>query len=284
MGMPMSPNLLLQQPLLRDQIVLTFYLMFEYFHFSGAEPYYTLENNSTRTEPPEMARDLDQKIQKAYLGHPHHYVFDNSTDFEGKLNRLIDRISKIVGLPTNLSKRSAKFLLKSIPDPKSFPDDVAYQTFEVEKIYLIHQDAVDGKEYSFVRKRTTIAKSTGERWGSVYQLTEVKHASNGELIEQKRIITAREYNTVYKTRDLSRHVIRQERISFLYKLQSFTIHKYLTPQEGLCLLHAQVENHDGSYAPQVDLPPFLDVDRRLDGNDERELGAYKLSIVKEGDA
>lgn len=39
-----------------------------------------------------------------------------------------------------------------------------------------------------------------------------------------RIITAREYNTAYKSRDPSRHIIVQKRISFLYKLQSFTIH------------------------------------------------------------
>jgi predicted ATPase len=50
----------------------------------GAEPFYTLENNATRSESAEQARDLDKKTQKAWVGHPHMYVFDNSTDFEGK--------------------------------------------------------------------------------------------------------------------------------------------------------------------------------------------------------
>lgn len=100
----------------------------------GAEAFYTLENNATRSEDAASAISLDRKTQKAWSGHAHHYVFDNSTDFEGKLKRVVDRISKLVGLPSNLSRRSAKFLLKSIPDAKSFPEDIDYHTFRVEKV------------------------------------------------------------------------------------------------------------------------------------------------------
>ena len=96
----------------------------------GAEAFYTLENNATRSESPEQARELDNKTQKAWLGHPHMYVFDNSSDFEGKLQRLIDRIAKIVGLPTNLTRRAAKFLLNARPDLKSFPSGVDFHVFD----------------------------------------------------------------------------------------------------------------------------------------------------------
>ena len=98
----------------------------------GAEAYYTLENNAARSEDAATAVALDRKTQKAWSGHAHHYVFDNSTDFEGKLKRVVDRISSFVGLPSNLSRRSVKYLLKSIPDPKSFPEDVDYHSFRVE--------------------------------------------------------------------------------------------------------------------------------------------------------
>lgn len=123
----------------------------------GAEAYYTLDNNTTRSETPEQARELDKKTLKAWGGHAHMYVFDNSTDFEGKLQRLVNRISKQVGLPTNLSKRSAKFLLKERPDVTVFPQDVEYHVFEVEKVYLVNQDS-DEEAYSFVRKRTTVVR------------------------------------------------------------------------------------------------------------------------------
>lgn len=188
----------------------------------GAEAYYTLDNNATRSETPEQARDLDKKTLKAWSGHAHIYVFDNSTDFEGKLQRLVDRIAKQVGLPTNLSRRSAKFLLKGRPNVYLFPRDVQFHVFEVEKVYLVNQDA-DEEAYSFIRKRTTVDKKRNKR-GTVYQITTVQRTTDGEVIEQKRIITAREYSAAYKSRDVSRHIIRQERISFLYQLQSFTIH------------------------------------------------------------
>lgn len=100
----------------------------------GAEAYYTLENNAARSEDAATAIALDRKTRKAWSGHAHHYVFDNSTDFEGKLKRVVERISKLVGLPSNLNRRSAKFLLKSIPDPKTFPEDVDYHSFRVEKV------------------------------------------------------------------------------------------------------------------------------------------------------
>lgn len=100
----------------------------------GAESYYTLENNKARTESPEQARECDKKTQKAWVGSPHLYVVDNSTDFEGKMTRLVDILSKIVGLPSNLKRSSAKFLLKSIPDISKFPSDIDCQVFEVEKV------------------------------------------------------------------------------------------------------------------------------------------------------
>lgn len=40
----------------------------------GAEAYYTLENNTARTETPEQARELDAQGQKAWFGHAHLYV------------------------------------------------------------------------------------------------------------------------------------------------------------------------------------------------------------------
>jgi len=242
----------------------------------GASAFYTLENNQARTETPEQAVDLDRRTQKCWLGHAHMYVLDNSTDFESKLQRLVNIVSRLVGLPTNLSRRSAKYLLRKRPNTALFPDDVDFHRFEVEKVYLVVQDNVGSGEYSFIRKRTTVDEDGGKQ-GSIYQLTDVMK-KDGEVFETKRIISAREYNASYRSRDLSRHIVRQERISFLYKLQSFTIHVYDTPSPGLCILHAQVENSHNE-DPEVDLPDFLDIVRLLGQNDECIYGSYALSVV-----
>lgn len=95
--------------------------------------------------------------------------------------------------------------------------------------------------------------------------------------------SAREYSAAYKARDVSRHIVRQNRISFLYEQQSFTVHMYETPATGLCILHAQVESKTDE-EPEVKLPDFLDVERQLRGSeDEKKYGSYALSVIGEED-
>jgi hypothetical protein len=256
----------------------------------GAEAFYTLANNEVRTEPPEQAREVDRKTQRAWVGHPHLYVIDNThtETFEAKMNRLINRISKIVGLPSNLKRRSAKFLLEPTPAHGSqdnltarFPPEIDYQVFDVEKVYLQQaKERTAQGDYSFIRRRSHV-DGGGQTLGSVYQLTTVKHAAD-EVIEQKRIISEREYQTAYHSRDTRRHVVQQRRISFLYHKQSFTIHVYQQPVRDLMLLHAQVEvRHDDAVEQVVDLPPFLAVTRRVTHSpeDEQAYGAYSISLV-----
>lgn len=62
----------------------------------GAEKFYTLANNNARYETIEEARALDDRLIDAWKNHPHHVVIDNSSDFEGKLNNLIDEISSFL--------------------------------------------------------------------------------------------------------------------------------------------------------------------------------------------
>ena len=61
----------------------------------GAEEFYTLKNKA-RSETPEEARVLDKKTKEAWVEHPHLRIFDNSTDFEGKINRVLNEISSII--------------------------------------------------------------------------------------------------------------------------------------------------------------------------------------------
>jgi predicted ATPase len=238
----------------------------------GAEHAYTLDNNKVRTENVEEAIEVDRRTQKAWVGHPHLYVLDNATDFEGKMNRLIDVISNLVGLPSNLKRRSAKFLLKSMPDTYLFPPDIDHQTFEVEKVYV--QQTGQKYDYAFVRRRSNV-DADNNLLGSVYQLTTVQRFEE-EVIEQKRIISQREYAAFYMTRCPERHVVRQKRISFIYKQQSFVIHIYEEPVSDICILHAQVE----ASKEKVDLPPFIDVNRILLNSkpDEEKYGAFSLSL------
>ena len=57
---------------------------------------------------------------------------------------------------------------------------------------------------------------------------------------------------------------------------------YQQPVSGIFILHAQVEASKESTEPSVDLPPFLDVEKRLSGNDkddEEKYSAYSISVI-----
>eukprot|EP00956_Cyclotella_meneghiniana_P021121 scaffold38017_cov72-Cyclotella_meneghiniana.AAC.17 len=246
----------------------------------GAEQYYTLENNAVRTETPELARTLDHQTRKAWVGHPNLKIFDNSTSFEMKLQRVVEELSRLVGLPHSLEKVSTKFLVRGgEPDLDRFPEDVDYQIFEVEKAYVHNEGRKKQtnvtQDYSFIRKRSMINK-IGEEYGSVYGFASVQKTSDGQTIETKRIITKREYNSLFNSRDMGRHVVIQKRISFIWKMQSFNVHVYKKPVDDVCIMHAQKSGGD-----EVEIPPFLDVDRRItDLEEDEKYGSYQISLKK----
>jgi len=251
----------------------------------GAEQFYTLENNAVRTETPELAKELDHMTRNAWVGHPNLKIFDNSTNFEKKMQRVVEEMARLVGLPTQMQKVTSKFLLQKEPDLKAFPEDVRVRVFDVEKVYL-YEEHINTEnfceEYAFIRKRTTINKD-GKVSGSVYGWTGVQKTHEGQIIEKKRIISKREYNSLFNNRDESRHIVRQKRISFLWNIQSFTIHVYQEPVSDMCILHAQVQSTSDSVDQdgEVSIPPFLEVNKKLSPDseeDEKQYGAYHISL------
>lgn len=249
----------------------------------GAERFYTLENNAARTEAPELARELDNMTRNAWVGHPHLKIFDNSTDFERKLQRIVEETARLIGLPTQIQRDTTKFVLQREPDLESFPEDVRVRVFDVEKVYINMLETSNeqfSEEYSFIRKRTSVNRE-GQAVGSVYGWTCVQKTHEGQIIEKKRIITQREYTSLFRNRDVARHIVRQQRISFLWNVQSFTVHVYREPVADLCLLHAQVRETNAGCDAGVALPPFLEAECvPLTGSDweDRKYSAYHISL------
>ena len=60
----------------------------------GKEECYSHCTNEARSEGIEKARQLDDCTIQAWREHPHCFYFDNSTDFDGKLEKLIQAIEK----------------------------------------------------------------------------------------------------------------------------------------------------------------------------------------------
>ena len=58
-------------------------------------------------------------------------TIDNSTTFEGKMQRLVDTAAGLCGIPTTV-RASRKYLLATTP----FEIPFHHEDFEVEKVYL----------------------------------------------------------------------------------------------------------------------------------------------------
>lgn len=67
----------------------------------GAENFYTVSNNSARTETPQQAIVIDDKIISVWKEHPYFRIIDNTTDFSGKIQRLIAEIFTFIDCNTS---------------------------------------------------------------------------------------------------------------------------------------------------------------------------------------
>lgn len=94
----------------------------------GAEEFYDYANEA-RYENVEEARAKDKRLQEAYLGHHRFYMVDNRSNFQSKLNRVIELVSGVLGLPV----RSTNFK-KYLVDRSSLDEELLMKATEHSKI------------------------------------------------------------------------------------------------------------------------------------------------------
>ncbi|KCV73203.1 hypothetical protein H696_00746 [Fonticula alba] len=231
----------------------------------GAEGYYTLANNAARSEGLSLARELDKKSCNAWVGHPVLDIIDNSTPFTQKIERATAAVAKrlnIPGVPT-IDQRKYKFLVASLPE--SFP--VEHQDFQVVHDYLISDGttAADGDRIPQLRIRR---RGQGKLF--TYTLTQRVRLPDGQRLETRRSIAAREYETLLAQRDTTRNSIVKRRICFMSDSRYYHIDVFQEPHAGLLLLETY------SQGPP-ELPPFLDVIR--DVTNDPDYSMFNLSRI-----
>ena len=77
---------------------------------NGAEKFYTLANNSARTETIEEAREKDLKTQTSWLGHDDLKIISNDSNFDTKIQKTINYIDYV--LQDKIIKEQKKYLLE----------------------------------------------------------------------------------------------------------------------------------------------------------------------------
>lgn len=231
---------------LRDEYDAVFHLVTA---AKGAVDFYTTANNGARTETAEEAAQADDRLISAWTGHPHFRVIDNSTDFEGKINRLIAEISSFLGEPEPF-EIERKFLIE-YPEVKLLEANPVCRRVEIIQTYL-HSD--NGDEVR-VRQR-------GENGHYVYFLTTKRKLCGIKRVEIERRLTKEEYLTLLMDADTSKRQIRKTRYCLTYGSRYFEIDVYpFWSDRAIMEIELADENE------KVDFPEFIKVVKEVTDDD-----------------
>ena len=165
----------------------------------GALEAYTTANNAARTETPEQAAALDDKLIACWTGHPHLRVIDNSTDFDDKLHRTVAEIAAYLGEPEPM-EIERKYLIR-YPDLAWLEDKPNCSKVDMIQTYLTAQP--DGTEVR-VRQR-------GQNGNFICYKTEKRRISDITRVEVDRRIDMKEYVSLLAEADHSRRPVRKTR-------------------------------------------------------------------------
>lgn len=210
----------------------------------GAEQFYTLGNNVSRSESPELARAIDDKLMTAWTGHPHMRVVGNDCGFDEKVNRVLKEISRVLGVPQPI-EIERKYLVEldgEIPGGN---------TCDILQTYLTPEDG-----------QTRRLRRRGEDGHYVYFLTTKIRLGPDRSYEHEQQIGEHRYNELMVYADPAKHSVHKQRTCFIWENQYFELDRFLEPRLPHCLLEIEdAETHEA-----VKFPPFLKVLEDVTGN------------------
>ena len=215
----------------------------------GAEAAYTTANNAARRESAEEARQMDLRTRRAWAGHPHLRVIDNSTDFQGKIARTLAAVARVLGIPEPL-EIERKFLLETAPSPAVL-EALGAVPIEIEQIYLTSSDP--GLERR-IRRR-------GPEGHAAYYYTEKRRIDALTRTERERLLSPAEYLGLIDEADPTRRPIRKTRYHFVAAYAYFELDIYADPA-GLCTVEVELISAD----TEVSLPDELGAWREVTGD------------------
>ncbi len=207
----------------------------------GAEDFYNKKTNIIRRENIEQAVLQDRKTLAVWVGTTHLRIIDNSTDFENKLNRLLEEVLAVLGIPQPLEIEK-KFLieypnlefLNSLDTCRKIPITQAYLTTPEEGNFR-------------VRKR-------GHGKNALYIKTVKIKISDMKRIETETYISKDEYNSYISDKEHVTGIISKDRYCIAYESSYFELDVYPFWNDK-ATMEIELLKEDQKYK----LPPFVKI-------------------------
>ncbi|MCC8152680.1 MAG: AAA family ATPase [Lachnospiraceae bacterium] len=231
----------------RDQYDAAFHLVTA---AKGAEEAYTLANNAARTETPEQAAEVDDRLISAWTGHPHLRVIDNATGFDEKMYRLVAEIASFLGEPEPL-EIERKYLVR-YPDISWLESLPNCQRVEIIQTYL--HSANDDEVR--VRQR-------GMDGNYVYYKTTKRRISGLKRIELEKRLTKEEYLASLMDADTTKRQIRKTRYCLMQDGRYIEIDLYPFWKDK-AILEIELSSEDD----EIVLPEGIELIREVTEDDE----------------
>lgn len=227
----------------------------------GVKDFYNLDNEA-RTETIEEACALDDKTLNAWTGHSRLRVIDNSTDFSAKMNRLLEEIGKVLGLPEPY-EIERKFLIKK-PDLNKLINMPFCKKVNIVQTYL----KSDENEEIRIRQRGISGSYT-------YTWTKKIPVDNTTRIEIERRLTKDEYLDLLTKQDTNTIQIIKDRYCLCYKGQYFEIDIYPhLLDEAICEIELRNKNQ------KIEFPPFLKIIDEVTNDKEFKNSEIAKRLIK----
>lgn len=209
-----------------------------------AEEYYTLINNQARTETLHQARLLDDRLIKAWNGHPKHIVIANKgLSFDQKKDAALDAVLSVLGYPVPIEDEE-RYLI----DPFFKPSDI---TEHCVATTIVQDYLVSSIEM------TERVRARGNRNSAVYFHT-IKRpiAGTTACIEEEEIITKKEYMAFLRRRDPDCRTIRKTRYTFHSNGLYFELDLFTSPV-GIQILEVEKTRKNTSVSIPACIEPFV---------------------------
>lgn len=238
----------------------------------GADRFYTLANNSTRTESAEQAIAMDRRTLECWTGHEHLYIVDNSTGFDEKIRRCVARISKLVGVPAPLAL-TRKFLLRKKPTIDEITMHVSTtEVFEVEQTYLL---CLRKAERCRIRRRQQGCNVSFQHQLWCTKLDE----RSGEAVTtcMERTLTAREYHMLMKQADPSLSTVTKTLACFTWGNAYWELNSFNGAQH-VAILEVETETPDGN----LNFPPMMQLLREVTNESSYDSYTVASEMAKSG--
>jgi CYTH domain-containing protein/predicted ATPase len=225
----------------------------------GAPHAYTRANNKARRETLEEAIEADLRTQKAWCGHPHLRIINNSTEFQNKIHRALTSIMTFLGEPTPIESER-KFII-SFSSEELGKSGIPFNKSEIVQHYL-----ANSLETGELRIRR---RGNNNLWVHT-MTTKIPIPGNAAAREEiEEPIEGNEYWSLINNNPEALH-IQKNRTCVVHNDTYFEIDEF--PQmPGFHIMEVETEDLEGVIQP----PPGIQILAEVTGN--KEYGNYRLA-------